>query len=111
MLAKIPWEIIGPVLTGIIIILGIVFGFILKFQKQSKPTPAPPRDINSTGKKTLCFEHHKDIGKNQTAIEMIAEQQLQAHKDNREDHAKIENKIEAQGKEILQAIDENSVRE
>lgn len=111
MLKHIPWNDIGPVLSALIIVLAIVFGFILKFQKQSKPTLAPPKDINSTHKKSLCLEHHQDIGKNQTAIEMIGDQQLQAHKDNREDHTKIEAKIEAQGKEILQAIDESSVRE
>ncbi len=110
MIKGIPWNDIGPIAIAVIVILSVVFGFILKFQKQSKPT-SPPKDINSTGKKTLCFEHHKDIGKNQTAIEMVAEQQLQAHKDNREDHTKIEVKIEAQGKEILQAIDESSVRD
>lgn len=109
MIKGIPWQVIGPALSAVIVILVVVFGFILKLQKVSKPALAPPKDINSTGKKTLCFEHHKDIGKNQTAIEMIGEQQLQAHKDNREDHDKIETKIETLGKDILQAIDENSV--
>lgn len=111
MLTKIPWEIIGPVSAAVVIILGIVFGFILKFQKMSKPALAPPKDINSTHKKSLCLEHHQNIGKNQQAIEMIGKQQLQAHKDNREDHGKLETKIETLGKDILQAIDENSVRE
>ncbi len=111
MLKAIPWNDIGPVLSAVIIVLAVVFGFILKFQKQSKTKPALPKDINSTGKKTLCFQHEGKIASNETAIEMIGEQQLQAHKDNREDHNKIETKIDDLGGKIIQAINENSIGE
>ena len=111
MIKGIPWNDIGPIAIAVIVILSVVFGFILKFQKGSKATIALPKDINSTGKKTLCFTHEGKIGANEQAIKMISDQMKIAHDDNREDHGKIESKIEAQGKEILQAIDESSIRE
>jgi len=111
MLKAIPWDVIGQVSAAVIVILAVVFGFILKFQKQSKLTLSPPKDINATGKKTLCFTHHGDIAANQKAIEMIGDQIKISNKNNREDHDKIELKIDDLGGKIIQAIDENSIRD
>ena len=111
MIKGIPWDVIGQVSAAVIVILAVVFGFILKFQKQSKPTLSLPKDINSTGKKTLCFTHEGKIGANEQAIKMISDQMKTAHQDNREDHNKIEKKIDDLGGKIIQAIDENSIRE
>lgn len=111
MIKGIPWDVIGQVSTAVIVILAVVFGFILKFQKQSKPTLNPPKDINSTNKKSLCFTHHGDIAENKKAIEMIGDQIKITNENNREDHDKIELKIDRLGDKIIQAIDENSIRE
>jgi len=111
MLKAIPWDVIGPALSAVCLILIVVFGFILKFQKQSKPNSPLPVDINSTGKKTLCFQHEGKIASNKTAIEMIGTQLNTLHENNREDHNKIEKKIDDLGGKIIQAIDENSIRE
>ena len=107
MLKAIPWETIGPIATAVIFILAIVFGFILKWQKGTKPPVVPsnpPRTINDTHKKSLCFDHHKDIAKNETAIEMIGEQLKEANRNNSEQHGKLFDKIEEQGKEIITEI-------
>lgn len=111
MIKGIPWNDIGPLAIALIVILSVVFGFILKFQKQSKPTLALPKDINSTGKKTLCFTHEGKIAANEKAIEMIGEQLNTVHENNREDHHKIEAKIDDLGEKVIQAINENSIRE
>lgn len=109
MLKSIPWQVIGPALSAVVIILAVVFGFIIKLQKVSKQVPALPKDINSTGKKTLCFSHEGKIGANEQAIKMISDQLKTAHDDNREDHGKIETKIDNLEGSIIQAINENSV--
>lgn len=111
MIKGIPWEIVGPALSAVIIILAVVFGFILKLKKLEKPVLTPPKNINSTGKKTLCFTHHGNIAANQTAIKMIGEQLKISNENNRKDHGKIFDKIDLVKKEIIQAIDENSVKE
>lgn len=111
MIKGIPWNDIGPIAIAVIVILSVVFGFILRFQKQSKPALSPPKDINSTGKKTLCFQHEGRIASNETAVEMVAEQLKTVHENNREDHQKIGSKIDDLGEKVIQAINENSVRE
>lgn len=111
MIKGIPWNLIGPAVSAVVVILGLVFWFIIKLKKLEKSNSSPPKDINSTGKKTLCFTHHGDIAANQKAIEIMAEQFKTAHENNREDHGKIELKIDKLGDKIIQAIDENSIRE
>lgn len=104
---KIPWEIIGPVATGVTIILAVVFAFMLKWKKLDKRTPVPsnpPKDINSTGKKTLCFAHHGDIAANKKAIEMIGENLKEANENNRQDHKDMFEKIDGLGEKIITEI-------
>ena len=107
MFKAIPWQIIGPAAAAALAILGAVFWFMLRWQKQTKTAPAPtnpPRDINATQKKTLCFEHHGDIASNKTAIEMIGEQQKQAQEQNSEQHGKIFDKLEDLGTTLIREI-------
>jgi len=111
MIKGIPWNVIGPALSAVVVILIIVFGFVYKLKKLEKPSGSLPKDINSTGKKTLCFIHHGDIASNKTAIEMIGDQIKITNENNREDHDKIELKIDKLGDKIIQAIDENSIRD
>ncbi len=107
MLKGIPWDIIGPAAGAAVIILIIVFGFILKFQKQSKPASVPsnpPRSINDTHKKSLCFKHEREIGENATAVRIFGEALQEANRNNSEQHGKLFDKLEAQGKEIITEI-------
>lgn len=107
MLKAIPWETIGPAAIAAIVILVVVFGFILKWKKLEKPASAPsnpPRDINATHKKTLCFQHHGDIAANATAIGMISDNLKEANKHNSQQHARIFTKLEELGKEIILEI-------
>lgn len=106
MLKQIPWDIIGPAAGAACFILIIVFGFILKFQKGTKnlaPTN-PPKDINSTGKKTLCFKHEGEIQGNAAAIKIFGAALTEANRENSKQHGKLFDKIEAQGKEIITEI-------
>ena len=67
MLKTIPWETIGPAAIAAIVILIVVFCFMLKWKKLEK-TPIipsnPPKDINATNKKSLCFTHEGKISAN-----------------------------------------------
>ena len=107
MLKAIPWDIIGPAAGVLIIVLVIVFGFMLKWQKGAKTATAPtnpPRSINDTHKKSLCMDHHRDIGKNQTAISMIGNQLEKTQEQNSEQHGKIFDKLEDLGTTIIKEI-------
>lgn len=104
MQGQIPWNIIGPAGALVIVVLILVFGFILKYQAKKGSNSGPPKDINSTGKKTLCFEHHRDIASNQTAIEMICEQLKTTSENNRKDHKDMFTKIEGLGTKIIEEI-------
>lgn len=107
MLKAIPWNIIGPAATVAIVILVVVFWFMLKWKKLEKPAPAPlnpPRSINDTHKKSLCFAHEGRISSNETAIEMVCEQLGTANENNRKDHKDMFEKIETLGKDIITEI-------
>ncbi len=108
---KIPWEVIGPVAAGVVVILAIVFAFILKFQKQSRATvpnsSALPKPTDTISKKTLCFEHEREISSNKTKIGEMKEQQSVQRKENREDHEKLFGKIDEMGTKIIQEISKN----
>ena len=107
MLKGIPWDVIGPAAGAAVVILIIVFGFILKFQKGSKAAtlPAgPPKDINATTKKSLCFKHEGEIQGNTKAIEIFGSALVEANRENTAAHVRIFDKIEAQGKEIITEI-------
>lgn len=98
-----PWDTIGPIATAVIFILAVVFGFILKWQKGTKAPIAPsnpPRDINDTHKKSLCFDHHKDISANATAIGMISDNLKAANLQNSKQHGKLFDKCEELGTKI-----------
>ena len=101
--AKIPWDIIGPAAGVVIALLVIVFGFMLRWKKLER-TPAPPKDIGTMNKKTLCFKHEGRISSNETAIEMIGEQLNTANENNRKDHKDIFEKVETLGKDIIKEI-------
>ena len=102
----IPWDTLGPASMAAVIILILVFGFILKFQKGSKAlTPTnPPIDINATNKKTLCFKHEGEIQANKTAIAIFGASLKEANTNNRQDHGKIFEKIEDLGTKIITEI-------
>lgn len=104
MLKIIPWDTVGPVLTGLIIILVLVFGFILKFQKASRMVTYPPKDINSTSKKTLCFSHEGRIEANKEAVRIFGGALREANRVNGEQHGKLFDKLEEQKIQIIQEI-------
>jgi len=107
MLKTIPWDTLGPIAAAVVVILVVVFGFILKFQKESgvATLPAnPPRDINSTNKKTLCFKHEGEIASNRTAIGIFGAALSEANKENSLQHGKIFDKMEEMGKDIIREI-------
>ncbi len=109
---KIPWQVIGPAATIVVLILGIVFAFILKFQKQNKVTntantSALPKQSDTVSKKTLCYEHESKISSNSTKIDEMKEQQKIQRKENRDDHEKLFGKIDEMGTNIIQAIGKN----
>jgi len=106
-MAKIPWEIIGPVATAVIIILTVVFGFMLRWQKAAKPNPGPsnpPKDLNTVSKKTLCFTHEGRISSNETAIKMLGETLKTCNENNREDHKEIFDKIDDMRERVITEI-------
>lgn len=97
MLKTIPWDTLGPIATAVIIILIVVFGFMLRWQKATRPTYTPsypPKDINSTNKKTLCFKHEGGIASNTTAIGIFGAALVEANKENSNQHGKIFDKME-----------------
>lgn len=107
MLKAIPWNIIGPAATVAIVILIVVFAFMLKWKKLEKvnTTPLnPPKDINATHKKSLCFKHEGDIASNKTAIGMVCEQLKITSENNRKDHKDMFTKIEDLGTKIITEI-------
>ncbi|MCK5127936.1 MAG: hypothetical protein KAR42_16885 [candidate division Zixibacteria bacterium] len=106
---KIPWEIIGPAAGIVIILLALIFKFMLKWQKQAKDKtiqnfPAPPSNLNTVSKKTLCFAHEGKIASNQTAIEMIGEQLKTSNKNNLDAHEKMFDKIDELKTDIIKEI-------
>jgi len=107
MLKAIPWETIGPAAIAAIIILAVVFAFMLKWQKGARPPIAPtnpPKDINATHKKSLCFAHEGRISSNETAIKMIGDQLTKTQEQNREDHGKIFGKMDDMREKIIEEI-------
>ena len=107
MLKAIPWDTLGPIATAVIVILVVVFGFMLRWQKGAKPacTPTnPPRDINSTDKKTLCFKHEGKIASNTTAIGIFGAALVEANKENSNQHGKIFDKMEDLKTTIIKEI-------
>jgi len=107
MLKAIPWDTIGPIVTAVIIILAIVFGFMLRWKKLDKTsiTPTnPPKDINATHKKSLCFAHEGRIASNETAIRIFADNLKEANQQNSDQHGKIFDKMEEMGKDIITEI-------
>lgn len=106
MWSAIPWKTLGPASLALVVILVLVFGFILKFQKGAKNlTPInPPIDITTTSKKTLCFKHEREIGENATAVRIFGEALQEANRVNSDAHGKLFDKLETQGKEILTEI-------
>lgn len=109
---KIPWEVIGPAATIIVVVLGIVFAFILKFQSQNRTvinnSPALPKPSDTLSKKTLCFEHERNISANSTKIGEMKDQQKIQRKENREDHENLFSKIDDMGTKIIQEISKNN---
>lgn len=107
MLKAIPWETIGPIATAVIIILVVVFWFMLRWQKGTKSPIAPsnpPKDINATDKKSLCFVHEGRIASNETAIRIFSDSLKEANQQNSDQHGKIFDKMEEMGKEIVTEI-------
>lgn len=107
--AKIPWEVIGPVAAGVAVILYLIFKFMLKWQKQAKDKtiqnfPAPPSNLNTVSKKTLCFQHESRIASNETAVKMIGDQLKTSNKDNSDAHGKLFDKMEDMKEKIITEI-------
>ncbi len=105
MIKGIPWDVLGPALSAVLLILLVVFGFMLKFQKAIKPIP---KDIESTDKKSLCFEHHGDIASNKTALEMVGTQMKENSDSNTSQHKDIFNKIDRLGTKIIKEIQKSN---
>lgn len=113
---RIPWEIIGPAATIVVVILSIVFGFILKMRKIDKTVPNnPPKNSDTISKQSLCFEHEGKIAANEKAVEMACKSIDKYQEQNRKDHGKIFDKMDdmtttilTQKTEILQAIKKNN---
>jgi len=116
---KIPWEIIGPAASIVVIVLILVFGFILKFKKLDKTAPVapsnPPKNSDTLSKISLCFDHEGRISSNTKAVEMACKSIDKYQEQNRMDHGKIFKKMDdltttvlTQKTEILQAIKENN---
>ena len=107
MLKGLPWDTLGPAAAAAVVILVIVFWFILKWQKATKPAALPtnpPVDINSTSKKTLCFQHEGKIASNATAIGIFGAALVEANKNNSDQHEKLFDKCEQMGKDIIREI-------
>lgn len=112
---NIPWNIIGPAASIVVIILGIVFGFILKFKKLDKQNSGIPNNSNTLSKKSLCFKHEAGIASNKTAVEMACKSIDKYQEQNRADHKTIFTKMDdmtktilTQKTEILEAIKKNN---
>lgn len=56
---EVNWSILGPVLTGLIVILVIVFGFILKLNKNMYKKLGTPGQANIAGAETVVLEKVK----------------------------------------------------
>lgn len=105
---RIPWESIGPAASLLVIILIIVFAFILKFNKQTKPTSSSlPKPTDTVSKQTLCYNHESRISKNETGIEKVEEQLEKTQKLNRQDHQTIFGKIDTMTEKIITEISKN----
>ena len=102
--AKVPWEIIGQAGALAVVILIIVFGFILKMQKKKISTTAPPNNLNTMSKKSLCFKQEGRISSNETAIKMIGDQIKISDKNNLDAHEKMFGKLDELGKDIIKEI-------
>lgn len=103
MFKAIPWETIGPIATAVIIILVVVFWFMLRWQKGTKSPIAPsnpPKDINSTDKKTLCFSHEGRIEANKEAVRIFGGALQEANRENSKQHGKLFDKCEELGTKI-----------
>lgn len=107
---KINWELLGPVLGALIIILTMVFGFILRMRKMDRQSysPLPKNDPGTLDKKTLCFNHESRISSNETAITNVGKQLDKQEINNRKDHEKIFEKLEETKLKIIEAIKNNS---
>lgn len=102
------WNLIGPVLGALILILSMVFAFILKMRKMDKTPHNPPKNtIGTLDKKTLCFNHEGRISSNESDVENIEKQLDKLEKSNSDAHGKIFDKLEETQIKIIEAIKNN----
>jgi len=102
------WNLLGPVLGAVVLILIIVFGFIVKMRKIDKSIPHnPPKNPANLDKKTVCFEHESKISTNKANIENVGKQLDKLEKSNSEAHGKIFDKLDETQFKIIEAIKKN----
>lgn len=73
-------------------------------QAQKTSIPAPPSNLNTMSKKSLCFKQEGRISSNETAIKMIGEQLKISNENNRKDHESMFEKMEKMGTDIIKEI-------
>jgi hypothetical protein len=102
---KIPWDVLGPVGTLIIVILIVVFVFVIKMKNGKKPDLPTSGNPETLSKKSLCFEHEGRIKGCETNIENISTQFKESREDNRKDHKDLFEKIDEMGKDIIRHLE------
>lgn len=108
-----PWQTLGPVLAGVIIILALVFWFIIKFRKTTNRNSRASGNPRNRGDfvdqlvdiPKIIIEHQGRIASNETAIVRLVEDVKDSRKENKEEHGKIFKKLENMGEKIINAID------
>lgn len=105
---QIPWHIIGPAAAAAIVILVVVFTFIIKMRKLENRTTELPKDVNTVSKKSLCLKHEGEIAENRTAIKMLNDTLKTNAENNRQDHAKLFDKIDEVKLAVIKEIKQNN---
>lgn len=76
-------------------------------RKMDRTPHNPPKNSGYLDKKTLCFEHERDISSNSTAVKMIDEQLNRQEEQNTIAHNRIYDKMQESEDKILEAIKNN----
>ena len=102
------WNLIGPVLGAIVLILSMIFAFIVRMRKMDRTSHNPPKNtLGTLDKKTLCFAHEGKISKNTANIENVGKQLDKLEKSNSDAHGKIFDKLEETQFKIIAEIKKN----
>ena len=102
---KIPWGTLGPVISGVVVILIVVFVFIIKMKNGKKPDLPASGNPETLSKKSLCFDHEGRIKGCEVNIGNISTQFKESREDNRKDHKDLFEKIDEMGKDIIRHLE------